>query len=61
MNAYMRYFLERSSEERAKGDVDIRNLSKEVAQEWKNLSTNKKDFYQQIYEIRLRERDALFV
>jgi hypothetical protein len=61
MNAYMRFFLERSSEERAKGESNFGLLSSTVAAEWNTLSAIKRDFYQQIYEIRSKERDRLLV
>lgn len=61
MNAYMRYFLERSSEERAKREVNVNALSKQIALEWKQLAAEKKDYYFQMHEIRRREWDALYV
>lgn len=61
MNAYMRFFLERSSEERAKGESNFSELSSGIAAEWNALAAHKRDFYQQIYEIRCRERDGLLV
>jgi hypothetical protein len=54
MNAYMRYFLERSSEERAKGEMSFQKLSSTIAVEWNALSDNKRDYYQKIYQVRLR-------
>jgi hypothetical protein len=54
MNPYMRFFLERSSEERSKGAKDWKALTKAVSEEWKRLPDNKKEFYEKIYNIRLR-------
>lgn len=38
MNAYMRYFLERSSQERAKREVNVNALSSQISKEWKELA-----------------------
>jgi uncharacterized coiled-coil DUF342 family protein len=59
MNPYMRFFLERSSEERSKGRSDWNTITKELTEEWKALSESKKEYYQKVYEVRLRERNAL--
>lgn len=59
MNPYMRFFLERSSEERSKGRSDWNVITKELTEEWKTLPEAKKEFFQKIYEVRLRERNAL--
>lgn len=59
MNAYMRFFLERSSEERAGRQVQVNALSRLISQEWKDLPAQKKDYYFQMHEIRRREWDAL--
>jgi hypothetical protein len=45
MNPYMRFYLERSSEERSKGNNDWNALAKTLAIEWKNLSANRKEYY----------------
>jgi hypothetical protein len=42
MNPYMRFFLERSSEERSKGRNDWGVITKELTEEWKGLSASKK-------------------
>lgn len=59
MNPYMRFYLERSSEERSNGNNDWNALAKTLAIEWKNLSANKKEYYEKIHTIRMRERNAL--
>lgn len=59
MNPYMRFFFERSCEERSKGNANWNEVTKALAQEWKKLPTNKKDYYEKIYELRLREKNAL--
>ena len=59
MNPYMRFFLERSSEERSKGPIVWSVLTKKLSDEWKDLSANKKEYYEKIYTVRLRERKAL--
>jgi hypothetical protein len=59
MNPYMRFFLERSSEERSKGRRDWNAITKELTAEWNALSAAKREYYQKIYEVRLRERNAL--
>jgi len=59
MNPYLRFYLERSSEERTKGEKDWNALAKTLALEWKDLAANKKEFYEKIYSIRMRERNAL--
>ena len=60
MNPYMRFFLERSSEERSKCAGKWNELTKTLAEEWKRLPDNKKDYYEKIYNIRLRERNSLY-
>lgn len=60
MNPYLRFFLERSCEERSKGEKNIKDLAKSLSEEWKSLAPNKKEFYEKIYTIRLRERTALY-
>lgn len=55
----MRFFLERSSEERTKGDRKWNELTKALSEEWKRLSDNKKEFYEKIYNIRNREKNSL--
>ncbi len=57
MNAYMRYYLERSSEQRSNGHPDF--PTSEIAKEWNALPANRREYYQQIYEIRRREQQAL--
>lgn len=59
MNPYMRFFLERSSEERSKGRRDWKEITKELTAEWNELTPAKREFYEKIYEVRLRERNAL--
>lgn len=49
MNAYMRYYLERSSEFRANGHTDLTSLGSQIAGEWSDLPANKREYYQQIY------------
>ena len=46
MNPFMRFFLERSSEERSKGAKDWNDLTKSLSEEWKKLPENKKEFYE---------------
>ena len=46
MNPYMRFFLERSCQERKKGDVNWNDFSKKIAEEWKGLSDGKKKYYE---------------
>lgn len=60
MNPFMRFFLERSSEERGKGDRKWNELTKALSEEWKKLPANKKEFYEKMYNIRLREKNNLF-
>jgi len=38
MNPYMRFFLERSSEERSKGNKNMKEITRSLADEWKKLS-----------------------
>ena len=60
MNPYMRFFLERSSEERSKGsDRKWNEITKALADEWKALSANKKEYYEKIFNIRIREKNNL--
>lgn len=59
MNPYMRFFLERSSEERSKGRRDWKVITQQLTTEWNELPPAKREFYQKIYEVRLRERNAL--
>ena len=61
MNPYMRYFLERSCQERKNGAVDWNNFSKKVAQEWKGLSDGKKKYYEEATEIRTKQRNQILV
>ena len=35
------------------------DFSKKISEEWKNLTPKKKEFYQKIYEIRMKERTDL--
>lgn len=37
----------------------MQDFSKKIAAEWKSLSNKKKEFYQKIYEIRMREKTDL--
>lgn len=59
MNAYMRFFLERSCEERSKGATNWNDITKQISEEWKKLPENKREFYEKIHEIRLREKNEL--
>lgn len=59
MNPYMRFFFERSCEERSKGNTNWKEITQLLAQEWKKLPQSKKDYYEKVYEIRLRERNSL--
>lgn len=59
MNPYMRFYLERSSEERSKGTTDWKELARTLAVEWKTLPANKKEYYEKLHNIRMRERNAL--
>lgn len=36
-----------------------KELTKQLSEEWKGLSANKKEYYEKIYNVRLRERNAL--
>ena len=45
MNPYMRFFLERSSQERSKGEKNWNELTKRLSAEWKDLSESKKEYY----------------
>lgn len=60
MNPFMRFFLERSSEERAKTDRNWKELTKALSEEWNRLTDNKKEYYEKIYNIRIRERNIIF-
>lgn len=62
MNAYMRFFFERSCEERSNSKIvkSWNELTKKLTAEWKDLSQIKKNYYEKLYEIRLKERTALF-
>jgi hypothetical protein len=61
MNPFMRFFLERSSEERSKGNNRKWNdLTKALSEEWKNLPNSKKEFYEKIYNNRIRDKNNLF-
>ena len=59
MNAYMRFFFERSCEERSKGNPDWKKLTSQITEEWKAMSTTKKDYYTKMFDIRTRERNSL--
>lgn len=50
----MRFFLERSSEERSKGARNWTELTKKITEEWKNLSENKREYYKKMCDIRER-------
>jgi hypothetical protein len=59
MNPYMRFFLERSCQERKKGEVNWNDFSKKIAQEWKGLSDGKKKYYEEATEIRNKQRNQI--
>jgi hypothetical protein len=49
MNPYMRFYFERTCEEKSKGNVKMFELNTKLAEEWKTLSAKKRDFYQKVY------------
>jgi hypothetical protein len=55
----MRYFFERSCEERSKGLYDWKIITAQLTNEWKNLPENKRDYYEKISQIRVREYNTL--
>ncbi len=54
---YMRFFYERNCEERSKGNHNFVEFTKKAAEEWKKLDDKKKEYYQKLYDIRIRQRD----
>jgi len=42
MNPYMRYYFERTCEEKSKGAFKMQDFSRKIADEWKSLSNKKK-------------------
>ena len=59
MNPYMRFYFERSCEEKSNGNFNMQAFNKKISEEWGNLTPKKKEFYQKIYEIRMKERAEL--
>lgn len=55
----MRFYYERICEEKSKGNQNMISLSRNLAEEWKNLSDKKKEYYKKTSEIRNREREEL--
>ena len=37
----------------------MQEFNKKIAEEWKNLPNKKKEFYQKIYEIRMKEKSQI--
>ena len=60
MNAFMRYFFERSCEERFKGNKEWTKMTGTISDEWKKLPGNKKQYYEKMYEIRMKERSEIY-
>ena len=60
MNAFMRYFFERSCEERSKGNKKWKKMTETISEEWKKLPGNKKQYYEKLYEISMKERSEIY-
>jgi hypothetical protein len=59
MNGFMRFFFERSCEERSKGNKEWKKMTGTISEEWKKLA-NKKQYYDKMYEIRMKERSEIY-
>lgn len=55
----MRFFLERSCQERKKGEVNWNDFSKKISEEWKGLTDSKKKYYEDATEIRNKRRNEI--
>ena len=57
MNAYMRFFFERSCEERSKGNKEWKLVTQQISDEWKKIAPTKKQYYDKLAKINSEERN----
>lgn len=59
-NAYMHYVLDKSSAERLKNPgLDWSELTSRLALEWKRLKESERDYYEQAFERRVKNREKV--